>query len=281
MSSSITLVLPLEEDLIQSFTNYHMVVKLTNSEQIKPAVEMVARQNQLESIWFQNHTVMSDISFSEENKKIPIVYQIDEMGDFKKLAGSFELIKAGKYQFYFKLNTKNCTSVQMLSSLGVPAGLDFITKGMPDWDKLTDLAVYNVYNKIKHAPIEPFNYIVEHYRIDNYTFFEPLFFFDPQKYLHLNNKGEVAFSDEDLRKKNICNITLDQISELPKTIDARKVKEEYRSHLLDFDECSTCEVFRICKGSFSTPGGCDEGCQIFFKELMDSAEKLQQNKKEK
>lgn len=280
MNSSPILVLPLEEYLINGFNNYKMVIKVTDQEQVKTAVEIVSRQNSLDAVWFQNATVMSDIVFCDEFKQIPIVYHIEAMGDFKKLARSFELIKAGQYQFLFNLNAQNCTSVQILSSLGICAGLDFITKGVPDWDILTDLAVYAAYNIIKHAPIEPFNYILEHYKIDNYTFFENVYFFDPQNYLHLNNKGEVAFSDYDLKKQNLCDITLDKISQLPKSIDARKAKEAYRSHLLDYDECSSCEVFRICKGIFSRLDDTMKGCQMFFKELMDSAEKLQQNKKE-
>ncbi len=280
MNSPVTLVLPLQESLIQSFCNYQMVVKLSSEKQIRLAIEAVSRQNKLESLWIQNRTVMSDISFHEDLRQVPVVYHVEQLGDFKKLANSFGFLRESQYQFFFTLNSNNCTSVQVLSSLGIRASLDFTRRGVLDWDKLTDLAVYAAYNKIKHAPIEPFSSIIKNYEVNGYTFYENVYLCDPQRYLHLNDNGEVAFSEENLAARRFCNVTLDKISELPSSFEAKKARETYRAHLLDFDVCSTCEAFRICKGIFYSPDENHEGCQMFFLELMDMAEKMQQKLKE-
>lgn len=269
----VILVLPLDESLISSFSNFKMILKVSDEEEITSGHRMISMQNHLEGVWVQPQRVMSETLINTEPGPTPIVWQISELGDLKTVLDSCDMLKIHPYLYLFKVTASNCTSVQILSSLGIRAGLDFHAMDpKPDWDKITDLAVYSAYSQAKHAPIEPFHTILKRYQIDNYTFFEDIYCSNPQKCIHLDKNGNAAFTNADLVKGNFCDVSLDSIAEVAASIEARKVKEAYRSHLLEFDHCSTCEAFRVCKGWFSDMDDSRQGCRMLFLELMEAAE---------
>jgi len=173
--------------------------------------------------------------------------------------------------FLLSQNEFNFIGLRILSSLNVCCGLYFTEESF-NWDPINNLMHYAVYSNTKHAPIEPFAWVASNYKPTEYTDYSFVYFNNPSKYLHINEKEQIALTAEDLLNGNYIEegiSSLENICENEKYIAFENSRYET---MLQMNECSFCQAFRICLSKFHALGNKNETCKVFFLDFLDAAD---------
>lgn len=255
------------------------VVKTDDYGQIEDISRVCNTHNKLHTIVLTVNEPFSLIPFREEWKNIPIYLVVPEMGSFRDVAAKLNIIHQFKIRVFLNTDHKHTyTNLRILSSIGIPCGIHF-GKIDPDWDVINDLMYYSVYGKVKHASIEPFEYVTSQYKPDIYTDFSAVYFNDPHQSVHMNEFGKIALTAEDLvSNKFITDIEhFDSIEQNPLYKEGLK---RWQQFFLDNHLCSYCPAWRVCLGKFADKAEVNSVCKKFFSDLMDAADyyRLKQQK---
>ena len=278
------LLIPFNENDINRFQGQSIVLKLNDIEKITQTVEHVKNlQIDLKCILIKCQIPLVSIPFQEEWQDIPIALYVPSLGLFRDFINKLPILKKLNIKVYLTTSSKeNYTSLRILSSLGINSVVVFDNKYL-NWELLSDLMTYSLLGLVKHAPIEPFHFIASHYEPTKRTDFGAVYFEDPSKYLHVDEKGHVALSQKELKSgKYIAK----EISELNEFLQSDKYimrLGEWKEFFLQTDGCAYCQGWRVCLGKFSKVSKKKSGCKKFFSELMDVVEQFQSlhnNKKE-
>jgi hypothetical protein len=176
-------------------------------------------------------------------------------------------------RFFFPADTtENHTSCRILSSLGLATGLSF-TAVEPNWDSLCDLMTYSIYGKMRHAPIEPFQFLISSYDPKERNSWDTVWFDDPEKALHISCDGNIALTRRHLLAGTFVSDQLGDIPDIAEIPAYQEHQESWREFFLKDYGCAFCPAWRVCLGRFE--GVCSDaenGCRKFFMELLEAAE---------
>lgn len=271
--SNHTLVMDYCPDLLHGFHQARIAVRVHDSEQIIQAVEDVTRHNTLAAVIVELETALIELTLLPEWRDIPIAFHLPAMGEFHQIAGKVEALRSMNARLYFSTDsTENHTACRILSSLGIATGLSF-TNADPDWDSLCDLMAYSLYGKVRHAPIEPFDYLITNYDPKKRNSWDKVWFDNPESTLHISSDGKIAFTRRELLAGNFISDQLGDIHGIAENPLYQERQEAWRELFLKDDGCAFCPAWRVCLGRFD--GVCADrasGCQKFFMELMEAAE---------
>jgi hypothetical protein len=169
------------------------------------------------------------------------------------------------------------TGIRILASVGVPCCIVLESAGGIHWEDLADLMTYSLLEGVPHAPIEPFSYIARHYAPSDYLKWGAAYFEDPDQFLHLDSRGQVALSRGELLEGEFIG-HIDEVESAPgfPALEARV--QEWRNVFIKNESCSGCRGFRVCLGKFMREKGDPAACSGFFAEMMEAVEQyLAQN----
>jgi hypothetical protein len=172
----------------------------------------------------------------------------------------------------------NYTGLRILSSLGVGTALCF-DRRETDWEALADLATFALLGRAKHAPMEPFAFLVRHYHPEQRTDFSSVYFADPTRYLHVNAIGEVALSVAELEEGKLLAAHFQELGDLQENPAYLERLEAWQQHFLRERGCAYCQGWRICLGKFGPQPGASPPCEGFFTDLMTMIEQVQRHSK--
>ena len=309
-----TLVMDYCPELLQGFHQARIAVRVHDPAMIIQAAGEISRHNTLAAVIAELDTSLAELTLLAEWRDTPIAFYLPSMGEFHQIAPKVVALRSMNARFFFPAdNAENHTACRILSSLGLATGLWFksppFVKGdsggfasdstaksppaplsesgevvEPDWVSLCDLMAYSLYGKMRHAPIEPFDYLISNYDPKVRNLWDRIWFDDPESSLHISNEGKIALTRHHLLAGQFLS---DQLGDIPCIADNpayQEHQEAWREFFLKDDGCAFCPAWRVCLGRFD--GICAEpetGCRTFFLELMEAAEerkKLQGNKRE-
>ncbi len=268
------LVCPDNEQLINNLGGYSLVPVITSVSRIESLKRLVAEANaHLHCVIINSKRPLSSIIFKDEWCTIPIALFVPGIGNISGFIGQLEIIKKQNLRIYLSANNdENLTAARILSSLGVETAIVF-DKPQVNWDLLRDLAAYAIYNMAAHADIAPFGYLKDRYSPVKQINFGSIYFNDPEFYLHLNNVGRVALSQEKCDKGEFITKDLSELATIRDNIKYLRAIEQWREHFLSFDKCSCCPAWKICMGNFQVNED-DYKCRDFFLEIMGAIETM-------
>ncbi len=274
-----TLVCPYDGPFLTGFSGQSIVVCMDDTEQVVNAAEAVKPGNKLHAICLSFTRSLAELPVKEAWKGIPLAVHLPRLGSFRQVANKLHLLHALDICIFLPddQGKENYTSLRILSSLGIRCGLAF-NHLEPDWNALNDLAYYALYGRSAHAHIEPFHFIRTMHKAEQRLDFGAVYFDDPKRYLHLNSRGKVALSKQDLAAGNYILeylTELETISELP---TYKRHLESWRQHFLKEEGCAYCAAWRVCLGRLSDITRDHKACGALFSELMDAAESYQKKK---
>jgi hypothetical protein len=227
-------------DQLKKLKNRTIVVETDAIEKIEPIANAVQINNFLFCVKVHVNQDITEIPFTEELPKIPLVFYPTGLGDIKKLSSLLPILKKLNIKFFLDCEKKqNYEAIETLSSLGIGSGI--IINENADWEKLIRLVYFALCSKEPHASIEPFQYLSDIY--DKNTFID---------------YGTVFFNDRNVFKY------LDKNKQVIKSWD--QFFYETRS-------CASCAGWRICLGKYA--GLKDKtGCKKFTIEMLKLIESI-------
>jgi len=275
------LVCPFNRKLMDKIKNTQFIITVTGFDDIHEVIKSVHRTNELLGIKIHTEKTLSSIDFDKNWEKFPLFIYAENFGEFLELFPKTEIIRNLNVHFFLSAHNEfNFTGLKILASLRIHCGLWF-DKLPVSWDLMNDLMHYAIYSKPKHAHIEPFKWLAEHYAVNGYSNYDAVYFNDPIKFLHINSNEQVAFTADDLLNNKF-------IAEGAENIDSIQNLQEYKdlSHsryesMLKMDDCSFCSAFRICLGKFGYLKDKKTTCQPFFADLHDACDYHLSGKKTK
>jgi hypothetical protein len=266
------IVCPFDEKLLARFKKRKIVINTIDFSLIQNIFMEVRKYNELLAIKIQTDKSLSDISFREEWFNIPLAVYSPEFGNYKDLIQQLILLKKLNIRIFLSCkNESNYTGLRILSSLNISCGLFF--DGEPaNWDLLNDLMHYDIYSRIKHAPIEPFAWLASNYAPSEYTDFNSAYFNNPARYLHINEKGQIALTETDLTNNNFIDEGIDSLENIYRNKKYKDFLDSRYEIMLLMNECSFCEAFRICLSKFPDQVNKKDTCKKFFSDFIEAAD---------
>ena len=266
------LVCPFDKQLLAKFKHRTIVINTNDFNSIRNINDEVNKSNKLYAIKIQTGKSFSSIPFRKDWGNIPLAVYSPEFGSYKEFLHQLNLIRKLNIRIFLSSHSDfNFTGLRILSSLNIGCGIYF--NGEPyKWDLMNDLMHYAIYSMIKHASLEPFNWLASNYEQTGYTDYNIVYFNHPSKYLHVNEKEQIALTEKDMLNKNYIDEgidSLDNICENKKYTDFLNYRYEI---MLQMNECAFCPAFRICLGKFSELPDKSKSCKTFFSDFLDAAD---------
>lgn len=270
--TSLIIVCPYDTNLLAKLKRWKIVVRTDDGKAICRIHREVSKANDLHAITFRTEKPLCVLSFKEEWVNLPLAVYAEEFGEYKDLLTQLERLKKANVRIFLSTqHAFNYTGLRILSSLNISCGLYF-NGGIPDWERLNDLMHYAIYSRTRHAPVEPFNWLVSHYLPAGYTEYNTVYFDDPARYIHVNEKEQIALTGSDLSAGNFIGEGIETLE----NINADDLYADFFNRRYDtmqqLDECAYCPAFRICLAKFSHLRNKKKTCRPFFSDFMDAAD---------
>jgi len=266
------LICPFDTTLLAKLKRRKVVVHTEDQDTLTAISREAGKTNDLYAIKLVISNPLSSIIFREEWQSLPLALYAAEFGEYKELLPQLERIRKSNARFFLSSQHDfNYTGLRILSSLSIPCGI-FFNGGTINWDLLNDLMHYAIYGRIKHASVEPFNWLAEHYEPAGYTDFNTVYFNHPERFIHINRYEQMAFSAQDLSAGNFIGEGLENLA----AICEKAKSEDHLSFrydiMLQMNECAYCPAFRICLAEFGAQENKKDTCIAFFSDLLDAAD---------
>jgi len=211
-------------NLLAQLKNKIVVVETDSVEMIVPVREAVLANNHLFCIKLHTNQDITAIPFVAAWKEIPLVIYPKGLGAVRDFVAILPILKNLNVKFYFDgAVPQHYAAVQILSSLGIYTGI--VINENADWERLTDLMYYALCGKVKHAPIEPFQYVFDTYKRNILVDYGTVFFENSDRFAHYSEKGA----------KNT-------------QVMQNKSRQKF---FYEYTPCAACEGWRICLGKYA------------------------------
>jgi hypothetical protein len=275
------LVCPFNEKLISGLRNRNIVIHTDDFNQIHHIRKLVNKSNQLFAVKLQTGQTFSSIDFRDDWAGIPLALYCPDFGNYKDFSRRLPVIRKLNIRIFLSAQYEfNFTALKILSSLKICSGL-YITGEPFSWDLMNDLMHYAIYGKAGHAPVEPFSWLASHYEPAEYTDYSTVYFNNPARYLHLDEKENIALTESNLLNSNFIAQGIQSLDQISENRNYTEVLDQKYEIMLQMDECAFCPSFRICLGKFSFLGNKAETCKPFFSDFMDAADYFNLKEKNK
>jgi hypothetical protein len=215
---------------------------------------------------------ITEIAFKEEWLNSNLVVYAEGLGKVRDLIGLLPLIKRLNLKFFLDgAKKENYEAVQILSSLGIYTGIVINEKA--DWEKLTDLMYYALCGRVALAPIEPFQYVYEMYRLNVLVDYGVVYAnnAEKQKSRRAECRTQKAEGRTEIPLQFIGGVDGEagQGASLEGSRDSGG--EDWQWFFYEPTECAACPGWRICLGKYETLKD-KSRCQQFTTEWLNMIE---------
>lgn len=247
-----------------------VIVKIERLEAIEYISSIVSSPTKLECFIYEDYDAsLETLEINPKWKGNNIILKIGRLGRYSNITHKLVLAKALNIQIqFFPKSATASRDAQILASLGIGTGIIF-TEDMPLGDWLKDLIAYSFYSPMRHGAVEPFVTMEKQYCGENYVSPQMAFFENEERYIHINEKFEMATSSKKLREGEFFGKGQEG---LYKVYHEEKVANpSWQQFFIESHHCSFCPAFRVCKGFFSGSKRPEE-CEPTMMEILEGIE---------
>lgn len=255
-----------------------LVIYVQDLSAINNIINDIKEPTKINAIVYENpYTSLETEDIDPNWGNTPIIMKINRLGAFRNVSDKIELIKRLNITFIFTANNhQSAIDAQILASLGIHSGIA-LSAETTIWEELTDLMTYTFYGTMPHASIEPFSTIEQYYCGTNYV--SPLFaeFENPDRYIHIDAEGNLAFSREELKNKQYFDSGWDKLYNISAHPAIAERKHRWQEMFIETHPCTFCPAYRICGGYFKELPD-KSMCQKTMNELLEGIEFYKKNR---
>lgn len=249
-----------------------LVIYAKELNDISRIIKEVQAPSIIHAIVYENYSSsLASIEIDLSWKTTPIILKIGRLGQFRDIAHKIDLLKSLNVMVVLPANSAQCfKDSQLLSSLGIHSGVDF-SRGCQDWDSFKDLVAYAFYGRMPHAEIEPFSSMATNYCGMNYVTPAIISFYNPEKYIHIDPNGNLAFSREQLYKGDFFSSGWELLPNISTHPEIKKESHKWQQLFIDNNSCTFCPAFRVCSAYFVNQNE-DNNCRAGMLDLLEAIE---------
>jgi hypothetical protein len=268
------LVCPGDAPYLDRLGGYACVLTVETSHDTDRVIDVATRVGILvHAVAFRSSEPLGKTDLHEEWGRSPIALFAPEMGGFQDVVHRLDQFRRLNIRVFLPVDRpENLTSLRVLASLGVACAAELGGRTV-DWDAFADLATYALLGLTPHGTIEPFQALARDYRSTGRTTLRSVSFEDPERFVHADSAGRLAFNGRELRSGQFFADDLDAIDHLVDLPGYRARVDAWRTVFMEMNPCSSCPGWRIC-GSILNDGLAENpGCRVCTEEIMDVIEK--------
>jgi hypothetical protein len=268
--NNLVIVCPYDEKLLNTFKQKTLVVRTDTTTHLREIQKEVNKFNRLHAIKIETDIPFSALPFHEDWTRVPLAIWCGEFGEYKQLLSGLEIIRKLNARIYLSaMQEKNFLGLRILSSLKINCGL-FSLEETSHWDSILDLMHYVIYSRLDQSAVEPFGWLSHHYDPTEYTDYSVVYFDDPSKYIHMNEREQIALTHKDLLRGNFIAEGINALNR----IEENKMYVDFFNRrydiMLEMNECAFCPAFRICLGKFADHNDKQHSCKVLFPEMLEA-----------
>lgn len=269
-----TLICPFDKSIISKYKGFDIVIRTGEKDEINRIDKEMPRNSRLCCIILETDNFVTDISY--DWKDIPVALYVKGIGSVSSLTEKLPEISKTNVRFYLKGRENNVyRDSRILSSLGLSTAI--VIGENPNFEFLKDLMAYSCYSTIDRPLIEPFSYLAKNYTGKGIVDYRTVYFENPLRFLHIDEKGRVFLSKKDF-SDGLCVTDGDCCPEKIRSTPLFKERlAKWHETFLKPDGCAYCEVYKLCGGIFEYISK-DHACRDFFIDLLGGIEFIQKKK---
>lgn len=268
--NEIIYICPWNKELISQLNGKRLVINTNGFANLAEISDFVNHKNELICIRIHFNACLTDLLLQDDWETLPLVLYCNGIGDYKQFLTKHQYFKKMNMQIFFpSAFTYNYSELKILSSLGIQCGI-LLDQQPINWDLLSDLLNYALYTRIDHGHIDPFKYLVKHYRDNGPTDFNRVYFNDPSTYIHMDESGNMSFTAELLEQGEYIQQPIQNAEQLKATSVFKDIIYKWHDHFINYTPCSRCPAWRICLGKFAYLENYE--CRTFFSEVLEAIE---------
>ena len=259
-----------------------LIVFVRELNDINRIINEVRTPTKLHAVVYENRLLsLESVAIDPHWSDTPIILRIGRLGQFRNVTQKIEQLKSMNIMITLTSDhAQNYRDVQILSSLGVHAGIDLSDTDV-NWDACKDLIAYAFYGRMKHADIEPFDAMCTYYCGRNYVSPQMAMFYNPERYIHVDQCGHLAFSRSQLKQGDFFDTGWEQLANISIHPAIKDEAHKWQQLFIENHVCTSCPAFRVCLAYFKDQQESGE-CRKAMMDLLDGIEfkKSQQSKEE-
>jgi len=277
------LVIPNSESLFSRLRGQSLIVRCFREEEIQGISQAAQGNFHLKAVWLSKDAPLSSARLHESWADVPVAFEVTGVGDIQTVINMCPFLRGHNIRILIPgTSQENFVGLRILSSAGITPVVTLPSQGI-DWEALNDLLHYDVYARVPHAPIEPFAYAVDRFRNRQALDLGPVYFDNPEAYLHVDEQGHVATSQKALESGTFLGHIDDGLDKICASEAYYAGLKGWRQHFLQDDGCAYCPGWRLCMGRCSDyldqPPE-QSPCQGFFESLFEAVEFAQNRQQE-
>jgi hypothetical protein len=270
-TSELALVCPNSERLISKLFGKTLVLKVQSVGEIPKAFDRGTVENRVLCIVVDEQKALSAVHVQEEWKRVPILLHVPELGSLKKVLSRARQLRDWNIRVFMPgARAENLTSLRILSSLGISAGLT--TTPPLNWDAVSDLMHYAIYTRTPHGDIDPFGYVKLNYNPQEFMYLQTPWFENPLKYVHIDEEENIALSSAGLKDGTLIGRGLESLAGLRESTEYRHSINSWQGLFLEDHRCAYCPAWRLCQGTYVADCEQDPDVYRFFEDFMAAAD---------
>lgn len=262
------LIVSFEDYISQPVKGERIIIRFDDIDAFMSNCHNIPNGNLVFAIWLHlPDKCLSDITFSRESPQIPIILHCSGVGSINQILDDIHILQEMQIKCFMPCSSENFKGIKILSSLGIETGILF-DNNIVDSEKFLDLASFACVSPMRHAAIEPFDYIWRNIGQDNNLDFSTVYLTNPFKYIHVDVNSNCAYSYEMLASGKFTG-KLNDILKDTIGYETKYKEEHYYKHFMELTKCAKCSAFKICNRTLQDNF---EDCEATMKEVYELCE---------
>lgn len=247
-----TFILNYDTDLLKSLKDQKIIVNIDTLDSLESKYTEANRSNHVIAFVVSlPYTSVSQIDIKEEWSQIPLIIRAHNIGNYDLFFHKVNAIKHLNARIFLSSKSQTVfTDLKILSSLGIDCGIQIEDNVKIDDEKLLDLASYYYMSPVRHATIEPFEFILRHLRDESNESFSTVYFENQLQFLKISSAEDVVLEESEEKEFDVKMDT-------------------YYKHFMELDNCSKCPAFKICNRQMESKLN---ACSVTMNEIYEYAE---------
>ncbi len=220
------------------------------------------------------------LTFEGIEHALPIALFVPAVGSIRIAISRAKVYSAFNLRIFLPaLPRENLVHARILASLGIEMAVVIPQeeKDLP-WDEISDLMHYAVYSPSRKGSIEPFERFVTRGDTQGVTAFGSPWFDDPERFIHIDAQGRLAFSKRDLEEGHFLQTRPEELSNLHQNEEYQGNLKRWQASFLRNSKCSYCAAWSACQGAYIESCSHDPRCEAFFSEMVEALDFRSQNR---
>lgn len=261
-----------DDVMVDKLKGKAVVFYVNDANQISRVIQTVSKPTKLCAVIYENpKESMETVEIDKGWGGMSVILKINRIGEFGNVIDKVNILRTLNVIVIFSGDIlQSVTDAKILASLGIHSGIE-LREADGCFEEASDLISYTFYGMMPHAAIEPFSTMEHYYCGNNYVSPALANFENPNRYIHVDIDGNLAFSRDELKRGIFFDKGWDLIPDISQHPAVFDRIHSWQKLFIEGDRCTFCPAFRVCCGFFKMAKE-NGACVPMMNDLLDGIE---------